>query len=123
MHENSLLVLTVPAYSYLFGPHDVRMGHFRRYSKSDLERKFLNKGYGILFSIYYCFFAFPAFLVIRLIEKFLYKSGKEYRMKIPLKIVNSILAYVFSLEKNFLLKNLNLPFGYSIVLFAGIAER
>lgn len=34
-----VLFVTVPAGAYLFGSHDVRLGHFRRYERSELARK------------------------------------------------------------------------------------
>lgn len=36
LRPNGRLVVTVPAHQSLFGPHDVALGHFRRYSRSGL---------------------------------------------------------------------------------------
>lgn len=36
LRPNGHLIVTVPAHQSLFGPHDVALGHFRRYSRSGL---------------------------------------------------------------------------------------
>lgn len=39
-----MLVITVPAMQWLFGAHDVELGHFRRYTKSSLRRLLAGTG-------------------------------------------------------------------------------
>lgn len=53
--ENTLFVITVPAYETLYGQHDRFLGHFRRYSNSSLEKvtcgaglRTIQKGYFFL---------------------------------------------------------------------------
>ncbi|MGE0527255.1 MAG: class I SAM-dependent methyltransferase [Bdellovibrionales bacterium] len=45
-------VISVPAYQWLFGHHDVQLGHYRRYTKSRLTEIFLPR-FTILHSRYY----------------------------------------------------------------------
>lgn len=45
LRPNGHLIVTVPAHQSLFGPHDVALGHFRRYSRSGLVD--LLEGHGL----------------------------------------------------------------------------
>jgi SAM-dependent methyltransferase len=45
------IFIFVPAHQSLFGAFDVAVGHFRRYSRIDLERKCLTAGFKIIRSI------------------------------------------------------------------------
>lgn len=47
--------LFVPALSWLYGPFDRRVGHIRRYTKSEVEDKLLRTGFKIVRSAYFDF--------------------------------------------------------------------
>ncbi len=47
-----LLYATVPAYSWLWSAEDVRAGHFRRYSLTDLSRALTVAGFELVFASY-----------------------------------------------------------------------
>ncbi|MFC1454942.1 class I SAM-dependent methyltransferase [Candidatus Undinarchaeota archaeon] len=64
------LILTVPAHSWLFGAHDERLGHRRRYSKRDLRKKLTEVGFDVEKIRYWNFISlFPAFLYARVLKK------------------------------------------------------
>jgi hypothetical protein len=55
LSERGRVFLFVPALTWLFGNFDTRVGHFRRYSKPDLEGKLARSGFKILRSTYFDF--------------------------------------------------------------------
>jgi 2-polyprenyl-3-methyl-5-hydroxy-6-metoxy-1,4-benzoquinol methylase len=67
-------VISVPAFNWLFGNHDVQLGHFRRYTKSRLIQLF-EKDFEIVNSRYYGSFFIPVTLLFSRILKKSYPTG------------------------------------------------
>jgi 2-polyprenyl-3-methyl-5-hydroxy-6-metoxy-1,4-benzoquinol methylase len=67
-------VISVPAFNWLFGNHDVQLGHFRRYTKSRLIQLF-EKDFEILDSRYFGSFFIPVTLLFSRIFKRNYPTG------------------------------------------------
>jgi methyltransferase family protein len=55
LSEHGRVFIFVPALSGLFGKFDERVGHFRRYSKPELDEKLSRSGFKILRSAYFDF--------------------------------------------------------------------
>jgi SAM-dependent methyltransferase len=55
LSEGGRVFIFVPALTWLFGNFDSQVGHFRRYSKAELEGKLRNAGFKILQSSYFDF--------------------------------------------------------------------
>lgn len=55
LSESGRVFIFVPALKWLFSPFDERIGHVRRYSKSELEQKLRRAGFKILRSSYFDF--------------------------------------------------------------------
>ena len=53
LSDNGRIFLFVPALSWLFGPFDERVGHLRRYTRSELEEKLLRAGFQTILSTYF----------------------------------------------------------------------
>jgi len=66
---NALILLTVPAFNFLFSSHDLFLGHFRRYSLKQLIALIHNLGYEFLNSGYMFFSLIPIRLVSLYYEK------------------------------------------------------
>ncbi len=64
-----VLVLSVPAFRSLWGPHDIALKHFRRYRRPEAEAKLRASGFEIVHSSYAVFYLFPLVLLSRVIEK------------------------------------------------------
>jgi SAM-dependent methyltransferase len=45
LQRDGRLILVVPALPWLFGRRDVKLGHYRRYSRADLRRKIVSAGF------------------------------------------------------------------------------
>ena len=116
--EKGLLLITVPAYDFLWSGEDYVSRHFRRYTKRVLYNKLLKVGFEVRrISYFNTLLLLPyVFLLVGkriLLPKTMYQSD----FKNVNKYLNKFLAKIFSLEKLFL-NNISFPFGASIVVVA-----
>jgi SAM-dependent methyltransferase len=110
------LLLTVPAYRFLWSHHDVVTHHVRRYTKTDFVKRVESAGLRIRYATYFNTFLFPAIWAIRAVNRLLdRKEGSDVKM--PSAPMNKLLNGIFSLER-FLLPGLRFPFGVSILVLA-----
>lgn len=110
------LILTVPAFDFLWGIQDVVGMHKRRYSKNEFLKKIEREGFTVLKSSYFNFFLFfPIFLGRRLIRLFGLKIESENKINSPL--INFFLRTLFGIEP-YILKYFSFPFGVSIFCIA-----
>ncbi len=105
------IMLTVPAYPFLWGSHDELDGHKRRYQKSKLERMMKKANFKVeKISYVYILFFIPLYL-LRKFKKFLGIKKDDFTKVSP--GLNRLLLWLNGLELHFLTK-FNLPFGTSI---------
>ncbi len=113
LSPQGIVMITVPAYQWLYSPRDSYHHHLRRYSYKDLRKLLTGSGYEILLLSYYNFFLFPLALITRIIDKVLKKEpGPD--LSLPPSPVNRILEEIFSSER-FLLPRWRLPWGLSLI--------
>jgi hypothetical protein len=116
------LIITVPAYKFLWGPFDEISHHKRRYIRKGLADILESHGFEVKRVTYYMFFLFPVLATIRLMHKLLYNgkgassSGNFIELKI-VPLVNDVFLAVFRLEK-MILRLTGLPFGTSLIAVA-----
>ena len=110
------LLITVPAYQFLWSAHDEIHHHKRRYTKKQLTELLQQAGYEVIFSSYFNTFLFPLIAIARLIGNQLNRHHRS-DVKLPSALVNNVLYQVFRSEKN-LFPNLSFPFGVSLVCLA-----
>ena len=113
LKKGGKLILTVPAFGFLWGIQDKVTGHKRRYLMMDITEKLRHEGFNIIRSSYFNFLLFfPILLMRRMIGFFGLKIESENKINHPL--INFILKAIFSLEPYFL-KYISFPFGVSIL--------
>jgi len=122
LKSKGILIITVPAFQFLWSEHDVAVSHFRRYNKSTLINVLQKSGFKIIRISYFVSFLFPFVAVYRLLTRHkIHKKKPEPNMvKFPTSI-NNIFSKIMIIEQN-LLKHLNLPFGSSILCIAEIND-
>lgn len=113
LKENGKIIITVPAYQWLYGAHDKLLHHKRRYSFNELRSKIENSGYKIEKLSYFNSILFPIALAVRMYEK-IHSSSRPSGGSTPNSLVNHLLCNLFKSEK-YLLRYLTLPFGVSLV--------
>jgi 2-polyprenyl-3-methyl-5-hydroxy-6-metoxy-1,4-benzoquinol methylase len=112
------LIITVPAYQFLWSQHDLVAHHQRRYRRSQIVRLLRERGFSVLYASYFNTLLFPSALITLLFSRVL-SASPDIAMRQPWKPINWLLTKVFQLER-FLIPWLRLPFGLSIVLVAEI---
>jgi SAM-dependent methyltransferase len=116
--EGGVLVITVPAYGFLWSEHDEALHHRRRYAASELRNKLTNAGFAVERISYYITFLFFPILLMRLVQSLSKKSihAKTSHVILP-GWLNSLLIAILGFER-MLLRWMNFPFGVSIVCLA-----
>ena len=115
LKRDGRILITVPAYQFLFSKKDEALGHYRRYNikllKDELsEFKIENISY---FNTFLCI----PIIFITLLNKILKKDYIKEVETTPNSFVNWLYYIVFATEKYFI-KYFNLPFGISIYILA-----
>jgi 2-polyprenyl-3-methyl-5-hydroxy-6-metoxy-1,4-benzoquinol methylase len=97
LHENGKILITVPAHSFLWSPHDVFNHHFRRYSRKSLIRLAEGSGLKIDNIRYWNSTLFPIFLVIRPLSRFLKRNGAS-EFKLPPRFFRPVILSLLNFE-------------------------
>jgi SAM-dependent methyltransferase len=111
------LVVTVPAYRWLWSAHDDANHHVRRYTRAGLVQTAEAAGLRVYEATYYNTLLFPAAAGARLAGRLVGSQGRS-GLGIPPPLVNRLLAGVFGAERH-LVGRVPLPFGVSVLMVAG----
>ena len=109
-----MLLVSVPAYRFLWGPQDEISHHKRRYTASLLRERLLAAGWSLERLTYFNTLLFPPIAAIRLLRRD--QRGElrsDFEMTKPGRL-NAVLARVFASEAP-LVERADLPFGVSIL--------
>jgi SAM-dependent methyltransferase len=109
------LIVTVPAYMFLWGPSDELNHHKRRYT-ADLLRSVIEPAFRIEHLTYFNTLLFGLVAAGRMAE-ILFKRGGDDTAKLPPTALNQTLATVFGLEAG-IVPQRRLPFGVSLLCVA-----
>lgn len=117
LKPGGIVLITVPAFAFLWTRHDELAHHYRRYRRQELKARLHAAGFELQLASYYNFFLFPAIALVRLITKVLgrHKEGSDFDATPG--FLNTPLAILFGLER-FLLRLVSLPFGVSLIAVA-----
>ena len=119
LRPGGLLLLTVPAYQFLWSQHDVFNHHQRRYRRSRLEALVRSSGYEIAKLSYYNTTLFPAAMLRKATMRVNKNSAAPAashldEVRAPL---NTLLRWVMTAEQP-LIERFDMPFGASIICAA-----
>jgi SAM-dependent methyltransferase len=113
-----LLLVTVPAFSWLWSPHDEALHHRRRYSKAELLALVEGCGFEVCKLSYFNFFVFPLVAFGRFISKALHLNrGGSDTSSVPVTALNSLFYGLQCVERAVITVG-SLPFGVSLVCIA-----
>jgi SAM-dependent methyltransferase len=123
MHQGSYLVITVPAHMNLWSWHDTVFGHFRRYSKKELEGKVSRAGFNIVKSQYFMGVLAPILLLRKIwgAKKAVTERDIEARYRAESGVSSSLLnsiALMFLRFEAKVLKFADVGVGASLFLIA-----
>ncbi len=116
LKPGGVLVLSVPAFKQLWGPHDVALMHFRRYTRPLMRSRLQAAGFKLKRLTYSVFFLFPVVVMVRILEKSKRGEAKASLPKVP-KWLNKGLVGLQDAEAGVISK-VNLPWGSSVIAVA-----
>jgi SAM-dependent methyltransferase len=111
--EGGRVVVTVPAYRWLWSAHDVFLHHKRRYSADELRQKITASGLLSVKISYFNTFLFPVAAIVRLKDRML-RNVSASGSNVPPALINRLFTALFCKER-FLLAKMDLPFGISLL--------
>jgi SAM-dependent methyltransferase len=117
LNERGAILVTVPAFPFMWSRHDERHHHFRRYTRASLTELAAKAGLRVSYSSYFNFFLFPAALATRGLKRLIGSDTPDDRM--PSGPVNAILTQIFGSERH-LVRWMRLPIGLSL---AAVLEK
>ena len=111
------LLITVPAFSWMWSKMD-DLGHYRRYTKSQLQNLLKQTMLKPVFITYYNFFLFPLAIFQRLTERIIQKkvTSENFLPSLPWWL-NQLFYMIFSRERNWI-EYVSFPFGLSLLAIA-----
>lgn len=117
LEPGGVVVITVPAFMFLWTSHDALAHHHRRYRRAELRSALKSAGLVPQFMSYYNFFLFPPIALLRLVTTMIgyRKEGSDFDTTPG--FLNGPLALLFGAER-FLMRLVRLPFGVSLVAVA-----
>lgn len=119
LRSGGRIFITVPALQSLFGPHDIAMGHWRRYGRSELKTKLAAAGFSRIKIFYWNSFFFLPAASFRLLKKIVLPRGSSSQdFRLPPKLINDFLYVIMKAENWLSRRGLRLPFGVSLVAIA-----
>ena len=115
LRPGGLLLVTVPAYGWLWSSHDVMLGHRRRYTARRLRDLARAAGFRVERTSYFNPLLSPVVALVRLSKRA--RGDESHDLRRPAAAINRALASVFAFERH-LLALVPLPFGSSLFLLA-----
>ena len=119
LRPDGFLLVTVPAYRFLWSEHDEALMHRRRYAASELHAKLNRSGFRVLKRSYVVFFPFFPIVLYRLFRGLFPKDPfvpKAWHVILPSPL-NSFFIGLLRLEA-WMIRAMNLPWGTSILVLA-----
>lgn len=113
LKRNSYLIISVPAMKFLFGPHDRRLKHRRRYSRKMLKDLINDSNLKIIKFTYWNSFLFLPIALIRLYKKMF--NIKKSDLTEFNKNINFVLTKTLIFENKLIKKGFKFPFGLSLI--------
>lgn len=108
------LLITVPAYPFLWSRHDELHHHKRRYVARGLRAVIDASGCKVRYTSYFNTWLFPLIAAVRLMRV---REGQGSALSLPNAFVNALLTKLFASER-LLLGRVSIPFGVSLLALA-----
>ncbi|TAK61352.1 class I SAM-dependent methyltransferase [Methylobacter sp.] len=112
--DNGRIIVTVPAYKWLWSNHDRKLHHYRRYNRDELIENIHQLPLNIEFISYFNCLLFPLALCLRCLDILLFKDWSSQTNHVN-GLSNRILLKIFSSEQ-YLLRHARPPFGLSLLV-------
>lgn len=116
LNNDGYIIITVPAFGWLWSEWDEALHHKRRYTKGQLKKLLTDEGFLVLRNTYiHSFLVFPIFVIRKLKQLQQKKYSSDFQINNPM--INSLLLFVSKLEQIWI-NRYDMPFGTSILCIA-----
>ncbi|MCZ6860027.1 MAG: class I SAM-dependent methyltransferase [Alphaproteobacteria bacterium] len=115
LEPGGVILVSVPAFAFLWSRHDVRHHHIRRYTRASLLAVTRAAGLEPVNAGYFNTLLFPLIVVRRMLDRLFGLAGDDDEMPTPW--LNRLLGAVFAFERR-LVGRVRLPFGVSLLMLA-----
>jgi SAM-dependent methyltransferase len=113
-----LVLITVPAYGFLWSEHDEALKHRRRYTLHEMRNKLTITGFEVVRTSYFITTLFFPILALRIWQGIRKRSTHPRTSIVELPgWINTFLVGLLALERK-VFQQINLPFGVSLVALA-----
>lgn len=120
LKKGGRVLITVPAYQWLWSEHDESLHHHRRYTLSGLHKKLNQAGFRVQKRTYAIVFSFPLIVGYRFVKSLFSNKNRPTAATsyvfLP-RPINALFIGLLSIEA-WLLQYINAPFGTSILIIA-----
>ncbi|MBA3909495.1 MAG: SAM-dependent methyltransferase [Rhodobacter sp.] len=111
------ILVTVPAFPFLWSKHDLRHHHFRRYTRASLTEAARQAGLKVSYCSYFNSFLFPLAVTARALKRLTGRETPDDRL--PPAWLNAILTRILRAERR-VLRGIRFPIGLSL---AAVLEK
>lgn len=112
LRRGGRVLVTVPAYAWLFGDHDRAHHHHRRYTYGRLREVARGAGLRVESGGYFNTLLFPLVAVRRTLARL--GIGRDDDARMPSRWLNTVLGAVFGVERR-VVPSVKFPFGTSVI--------
>lgn len=119
LRPSGRLVISVPAFPFLWSDHDVALDHWRRYRLRPLTDMVRSSGFRVRYASYFNSYLFPPLAVLRTFQRLMKRRKESPQSNYPAlpSLINRLLISFNAVEAR-ILRHARLPFGTSLVLLA-----
>ena len=114
--DGGLLVVTVPAFQWMWSYADHVLGHYRRYTRPQLVRELTDAGFTVERSTYFHSWLLPVAWFFRRIRSLTGRVSSADDFEVP-GMLNRVLLRVCRLEQRWMVHH-DVPFGLSVLAVA-----
>lgn len=122
LKPGGVLLISVPAFPFLWSAHDEVHHHKRRYLLGELKSKLGSASLEVVYASYFNTLLFPLIFGARLLSKLRSNKRESGDLTMPNPFINRLLFVIFSSER-FVLGRWPLPFGVSAMAIARKESR
>ncbi|MBF0108882.1 MAG: class I SAM-dependent methyltransferase [Magnetococcales bacterium] len=121
--DGGWLLVTAPAYDFLWSSHDEAQHHYRRYTILRLRRLMEGAGLRVVFATHFNILLFFPIALVRLFKKMTGLLRGDDTGALPREWINRLLYRILALESGWIGRSRALPFGVSLLVMAQRGDR
>lgn len=118
LQKDGLLIITVPAFKWLWSEWDKVLHHKRRYNKYDIISVLSKNNFKVIYTTYlYSFLVLPALIIRKMKQKLFRKKEYTSDFQMSNSLLNWVMSYVSKIEFK-LAQKITIPIGTTILVVA-----